>query len=141
MKSTIDTFAQDFTKYVKQYTDDVVEAITDETKSIAELGAERLRSIRMPEASEGGSARPMRRRQWTRYSKSWDVKETDGTFFYRARIYNKKHYRLTHLLEYGHMTRNGTTTRKFSHIKPIENDCEELLLRNTKKIIEKGGKL
>lgn len=135
-----DNFAQEFSKILNSYTEEVVEGIIEETTEIAQLGADRLRNIRMPDASEGGSAKPMRRRQWTRYSKSWDIKKIEGTNFFTATIYNKKHYRLTHLLEYGHMTRNGLKTRAFSHIAPIENDCEELMMRNIPEIIKKGGK-
>lgn len=139
--STIETFAKDFVDIMKSYTDDVVEGITTEAKDTAETGAEMLRNVRMPDASKSGSARPMKRRQWNRYSNSWAVKEREGTNFYHASIHNKRHYRLTHLLEYGHATRNGTTTRAFRHIEPIDIYCVERIEKNIPKIIKKGGKL
>ena len=95
----------------------------------------------MPEASEGGSAIPMKRRTWNRYSSSWAVKTRSGVNFYHTTIHNRKHYRLTHLLEYGHKTRNGLNTRAFRHIEPIDIYCAERLEKNIPKIIQKGGKL
>ena len=141
IRSTPDSFGKDMEDLFKTYTDDVVDAIVEETRDTSEAGAELLRNIRQPEASEAGTARPMTRRQWKKYSKSWDVKVREGTNFYHAAIHNKKHYRLTHLLEYGHMTRNGTRTRAFRHIEPIELYCVGRLERNIPEIIKKGGKL
>ena len=41
-------------------------------------------------------------------------------------VYNNKHYRLTHLLENGHVNRDGTRARKFIHIAPANNTaCKE----------------
>lgn len=55
------------------------------------------------------------------YARSWTMKtDRDGT----VTVYNKEHYRLTHLLENGHVVRNkkGTygRTNGIKHIKPVE---------------------
>lgn len=138
---TPDTFAREMKEIFQSYTEDVVDAISDETKQAADAGCELLQNVRQPEASEGGSARPMKRRQWKKYSKSWYVRERSGTNFYHATIMNRRHYRLTHLLEYGHVTRNGTTTRAFRHIEPVDLYCVNRLEKNIPLIIQKGGKL
>lgn len=141
IRTTPENFGKDLENIFKAYTDEVVDAIVEETKDTAEYAAEYLRMLRMPPASEGGSAKPMKRRQWNRYSKSWAVKEYDGDTFYKAIVHNRKHYRLTHLLEYGHATRNGQMTRAFRHIEPMDIYAEDRLKRNIPKIIEKGGKI
>lgn len=136
-------FAKEFTDILKSYTDDVVDAITDEVINTSNDGAELLQQVRQPDTSKSGSARPMARRQWKKYSRSWQVQQKGGkgSNFVHCSIHNKKYYRLTHLLEYGHATRNGTYTRAFRHIEPIEIYCTTRIERNIPKIIEKGGKL
>lgn len=134
-------FAKEFVDILKSYTDEVVEATMEETINTANDGCDLLQQIRQPETSKGGSAKPMTRREWKRYSKSWTIKQTNGNGYIRCQIHNKKYYRLTHLLEYGHATRNGTYTRAFRHIEPIEIYCSDRLQRTIPKIIEKGGKL
>lgn len=69
------------------------------------------------------------------YAASWKRKRTEGK---RSGwiVYNKDHYRLTHLLEYGHAVHNqyGATNKRapaYPHIKPAEQEgireFEELL--------------
>lgn len=55
------------------------------------------------------------------YAKAWTssvVYNVSGNK--RIVIGNKQHYYLTHLLEYGHATRNGGRARAIPHIKPVE---------------------
>lgn len=82
--------------------------------------------VRAPESGERkgkkGSYRP------GAYARSWmyiqNFNEITGNSDYT--VYNDHHYRLTHLLENGHVNRDGTRSRKFVHIAPANNKaCRE----------------
>lgn len=134
-------FASSLTQMLNEYTEEVVEGINEEVVDTANNGAELLQQTLQPQSSKSGSAKPMTRRQWKRYAKSWQVKRIDGVGYIKCSIHNKKYYRLTHLLELGHATRDGKRTREFRHIEPIELYCVDRLEKNIPKIIKKGGKL
>lgn len=123
------------------YTDEVTDAIIDEVLNTAEEGCTKLRESKFPMGTENGTAKPMKRRMWRNYAGSWDIVKTVGANFVKATIRNRKHYQLTHLLEYGHATRDGQRTRAFAHVKPVEEYCVKKLEKDIPKIIEKGGKL
>lgn len=59
------------------------------------------------------------------YSKSWTVEDVKtGRFRHKTVVHNEEHYRLSHLLEKGHVTRNGTgrtfgRTTAYPHIAPV----------------------
>lgn len=57
----------------------------------------------------------------TAYSKSWGLRsEVKNDRAFSRWIYSEKRYRLTHLLEHGHVGRNGKRTKAFQHIEPVE---------------------
>ncbi|MFT9267005.1 HK97 gp10 family phage protein [Oenococcus sp.] len=65
------------------------------------------------------------------YTKGWSQKKQG-----RGRvIYNRTDYQLTHLLEFGHATRNGGRTRAFPHIKPVDDHVAELLVQKTREVL------
>lgn len=66
-----------------------------------------------------------------RYTKDW----TSGTRESRASaitgltgysVCNKKNYQLTHLLEFGHQSRNGGRVKAFSHIAAVNEQAAEM---------------
>jgi len=68
------------------------------------------------------------------YAKSWSIKNgKKSTDLYSKVAYNKEHYRLTHLLEFGHATRNGKhtkldkqkKTKEIPHIRKTEDKYKE----------------
>lgn len=71
------------------------------------------------------------------YNKSWkSTEERLSTRNSRAIVHNKKHYRLTHLLEYGHAKRGGGRTRAFPHISKAEKEASEMFEKEVRKEIE-----
>lgn len=60
-----------------------------------------------------------------KYTKTWYVKAP--------------HYRLTHLLEKGHLTRKGRRTRAFPHISKGEEYAQKNLIKNIEEEIGRGS--
>lgn len=71
------------------------------------------------------------------YKKAWSYKIFKNTGeVYSKQAYNKRYYRLTHLLEFGHALRQGGRARAFPHIRKTEDEYlqkfEKELLRRIK---------
>lgn len=89
--------------------DEAAEAMNEAAQSRAPI-SHRRRAGTYRAASRLGSERPTKHS----YRRTWYVEEPE--------------YRLTHLLEYGHLTRNGTSrTRPRPHIKYGRQIAEEVL--------------
>ena len=82
----------------------------------------------------------------TKYKKAWTKKIVQTRLATQAIVHNKKEYRLTHLLEFGHAKQNGGRTREFPHIAPVAQEAEKIFIERIKanisgidSIFAKGG--
>lgn len=73
------------------------------------------------------------------YAKTWAIKKQNmfnGDVY--LIVHNTKHYQLTHLLENGHVIKNGRGTygrvRAIKHIKPAEDRAEQMLLNELEQL-------
>ena len=60
------------------------------------------------------------------YSRGWTKKVIKHRLYSEAVVYNKTHGHLTHLLEFGHVTRNGGRTNAYPHIAPVNDQVGEM---------------
>lgn len=78
---------------------------------------------------------------------TWHDKVYSGSFRVKTSFENTRnkrktwyvespHYRLTHLLEFGHITRNGGRTRSFPHVKYGDEFVRENFEKRMKEAIE-----
>lgn len=83
---------------LKEYGEEVYDAVNDSVDEVISLATDKLRAVNHW-AEDGSGA----------YAGSWANKETQKTVLtVKKVVYNEEHYRLTHLLEHGHLVRNGT---------------------------------
>lgn len=112
-------------KALENYADDISEEVETEANKIGKEAVSELK-----QTSPKGTRKS--------YSKGWRLKkEKKGKNIYTVKIHNKTDYQLTHLLEFGHATRNGKYTKKQPHIRPIEEKYSEKFEKELKKKI--GG--
>ena len=98
-------------KAVDEYTDDVIQAMNEAAKVSADRAAESLRG--------SGPARS------GKYRRGWKVKDQSGRVGTVSKIvHNAIRGRLTHLLEKGHVNRDGSRTAAKVHIKPVEEQVK-----------------
>jgi hypothetical protein len=75
-------------------------------------------------------------KRYGKYAKGWSSKTTfENQLEKRKTIYNKN-YRLTHLLEYGHIKKDGGRTKAYNHIRKAEETAINKLTEQIKKAVE-----
>lgn len=114
-KTPINRLNEAISGILAQYEGEVAENVGKIAEDIGKQGVKALRR-----ASPRGSGR---------YARGWKTQVERGRMTTTVTIYNE-HPGLPHLLEYGHVTRNGTgrtypQTPAYEHIKPVETELVE----------------
>ena len=116
MATKITNLSDEIIKCLNDYTDEVEEALEKTKEKLAEEGVKELKK--------------MSPKKTGKYSKGWNFKNRRG----KVVIYNKKHYRLTHLLEKGHKKRGGKgTVAAIPHISTVEKNIQKKATEEFKK--------
>ena len=114
---------------LEDYTDEVVEGIEEVLEDVGEEAAKELRSA--------GDFKG------TKYRRSWTSETEKKRTFTSVQVFNKLHYRLTHLLENGHriVSKSGQTVgtaAAFPHIAEVNEHAQEEAVRRIEELIRKG---
>lgn len=103
----IDYLAKEIEKALESYSEDISEIVEEVSNSV---GKEAVDEIKETSPKNQGN-----------YAKGWTLKkDKKNKGKYHVKIHNKTDYQLTHLLEFGHATKNGKRTKAMPHIRPIE---------------------
>jgi hypothetical protein len=108
-------------KYLQEYSKEVSDAVEATTETVAQKASDELK----------GAGKFKGRK----YRNSWTFEVHQKAGYTDAVVFNKKHYRLTHLLEFGHAKQNGGRTTAFEHIAPINNEVGEMFVKELERRI------
>lgn len=115
-------------EYLKSYAEDITEDVIETTNTITKKAVKELQEV-SPKGK--GSRKGPYYKGWTKQK----GKENKGR--YTTKIHNKINYQLTHLLEFGHATRNGRRTKAIPHIRPVEEKYNKLYSKTLTTVIRR----
>lgn len=129
---SVDNLSKKIQEYLYEYHED----ITDEVKETAQrIGNEaKAELIRLSPVSDtdvilkGGTVHKK-----GEYAKGWTISSQSSKNVHVKKIWNKTNYQLTHLLEFGHLKRNGT---RWVNAQPHVRDTEKTYLKKFEKELE-----
>ena len=121
----VDGLASAIADALQQYTDEVTTGI----KNAEDITAKECKANLEADSPDGATHK---------YKKGWKVSVTTNTPLEKHTVIHNKEYRLTHLLENGHATRNGGRTRAFPHIKKNEEIANATFEKRVEEVLRNG---
>jgi hypothetical protein len=121
----IDQLASEIVSAVREYTENVAKAVE---KKVDETASKVLREVKALAPKRTGE-----------YAQTFVKTKEGGYGEHRRIIWNKKHYRRVHLLEFGHAKVNGGRVQAFPHLRPAYDKHAANLDDEIKEIIRNGG--
>jgi len=125
-KISVDQLAAEIAKGLAEYSQDVVEKVNVSSEKVGKAAVKRLKQTS-----------PKRTGQ---YAKSWTMSTEKAIGQPDLRIIHVKapHYRLAHLLEYGHAKVGGGRVEGRPHIRPAEEEVIQEFTREVEEAIKRG---
>jgi hypothetical protein len=125
----IDGLADAIIKNLQEYTDDVTDGIKKDVDIVSKEVNDTIKSHITFKQHTG------------KYVKSFRIKKTYEDRYKKVNTWYVKapEYRLTHLLEDGHATRNGGRTKAYPHIKYGEEIAEQRMMELSEETIRNAG--
>ena len=123
---SIDQLAAEIAKGLAEYSQDVVEKINISSARVGKAAVKRLKQTSPRDSGD--------------YAKSWRVKTEPEVGQPHKRVIHvkKPHYRLSHLLEYGHAKVGGGRVDGIPHIRPAEEEVIREFTREVEEAIKRG---
>lgn len=121
----INDLANEITSAVREYTEDVSTSIA---KKVDEVAKEVLKETKQMAPKRTGE-----------YARTFKITKEDTFGSTKRIIWNKKHYRRVHLLEFGHAKVNGGRVPAYPHLRPAYDKHAANLDDEIKEIIRNGG--
>ena len=125
-KIKIDQLAAEIAKGLAEYSQDVVEKVNVSSEKV---GKEAVKQLKQTSPKKTG-----------KYAKSWTMSTEKAIGQPDLRIIHVKapHYRLAHLLEYGHAKVGGGRVEGRPHIRPAEEMVIEEFVKEVEEAIKRG---
>jgi len=114
----IGSLTSEITKALKSYTKEVEEELE---KAKEDISKDAVRKLKATSPKRTGN-----------YARGWRRKKQGKGYV----IHNSTSYQLTHLLENGHVLRNGGRSKKYIHIKPVEEDSIKVFIERVERVIK-----
>ena len=118
--------------------DEMADAIMEGLEEYADLAADEVKKAvrKAGRAVRDQIAQTAPKRSGT-YAHSWSTRKTGETSqSLQVTVYSRNRYQLAHLLEHGHVKRNGGRTRAFPHILPAQEAGEEQLVSEIERALK-----
>lgn len=127
--NSFDSLQEKVMGILDEYAENISEGVAEATKAISKTGVKEMQSA--SKAAFGGTGR---------YAKGWKSQVETGRLSSQGIIYNEDLPGLPHLLENGHVSRNGTgrtfgDVKGREHIAPVEEKVVEMYQKTIQKLI------